>query len=104
MPVVTQLLSILRAFPLLGILRKHNHLYITCCYNINGVGVVLDLRKPFPLAVKNLFLVATVTCRRMKKIEGVRISPSYTKFLGITIYVEGPWNFMLKITFVCHLI
>lgn len=100
MPVVTQLLSILRAFPLLGILRKHNHR----CYNINGVGVVLDLRKPFPLAVKNLFLVATVTCRRMKKIEGVRISPSYTKFLGITIYVEGPWNFMLKITFVCHLI
>lgn len=39
MPVVTQLLSILRAFPLLGILGKHNH---RCC-NINGVGVVLDL-------------------------------------------------------------
>lgn len=46
--------------------------------------------KPFPLAVKNVFLVAIVTCRRMKKIEAVMISPSHTKLLGITIYLEGP--------------
>lgn len=52
--------------------------------------LVLDLCKPFPLAVKNLFIVTIITCRKMKKIEAFMISPSYTKLLGIIIYLEGP--------------